>query len=647
MDDERVKISGEENKINIEEGKNIESKGDDNVIRIHDVEDVEVKGRDNIIKVEEKSDYKEFFEDSKSNIKNFFSFFTQKKTINFIIIILFLLLLVGSSWMRLQNLPHLRDSTTGEYIPLALDPFYFLRVVETMVAGDLPAYDAMRYPSLEVPFTTEFLPKAIVGLYKISDIFAGDISVRLIHVLSPVIFFILGLIAFFFLVYVLTKSKIAALVSAGFLAIIPSYIYRTLAGFADHESIGMFGFFTALLIYSLSLRFLNKDIKKKDLTKILLFSVLVGFFSAFTGLGWGGVGIFLFMIIPVSFLIFWLIKCQEKEREFPGKSLILFYGVWIIFSILSGLVLGSDLNSFLGRFILSSTGMVSLFVLGFVIIDYFLINNPKILRKITSLKRWPRQVYSLISTIILGIVALTISGKNVFLMIINIWKSLLHPFGLGRVGLTIAENAQPYLVDWISQIGKVLFWVFVLGLIIIGFEIARKIRSPKEKVIFMFTWIFMFSGILFSRISSSSALDGTNFLSQAFYLVGLILFVSYSAKLYFNKKLKMGPEIMIIASWMFFMLISGRSAIRFFFALTPFVAFITGYSIFKLFSYIKKSKEELSKMLLIIILLLVIVGLTISSITFIRTSSQQAKFTGPSANYQWQQAMSWVKDNTP
>ena len=469
MDEDKIKISGEDNRIQIEEGKKIEIKGDDNVIEISDVEEVEIKGDDNVIEIGEKKKFKESLKDFGGEFKKTLNFFKQKKVINTIIIILLLLILIGGAWIRLQNLPLLHDSTTGEYIPLALDPFYFLRVAETMVGGDMPLYDNMRYPSLQIGFTTEFLPKAIVGLYKIATTFNPDVPLQLIHVLSPVIFFVLGLIAFFFLVFILTKSKWIAIISSLFLAIIPTYLYRTMAGFADHEAIGMVGFFLTLLFYSLALKFLDKEEKDKKLLKIGLFSLGVGFLSALTMLGWGGIAVFIFMILPLSFLIFWLFKSQELEN----KSLIyciLFYAGWLFFSVLFGVLLGSNLEALLGRFILSTSGMVSLFVLGFIIIDYILIKK---IGKIRFVDKKFRQVYSLISTGILGILFLTISGKNIFLMVKSIWAQLLHPFGLGRIGLTIAENAQPYLVDWIGQTGKILFWMFILGLVFIGIEIAK------------------------------------------------------------------------------------------------------------------------------------------------------------------------------
>jgi len=205
-------------------------------------------------------------EEIKEEIKNkaniVFSFFQNKKVQNVIIIVLLLSILIFTSMIRLQNLPLLVDSTTGEYIPLALDPFYWLRISETIAEGGLPNADLMRYPSLQVGFSNEILPNVVVFLHKIVSPFS-DVTLQYIFVISPVIFFVLGLIAFFFLIFVLTNKWIA-LISSFFLAIIPTYLYRTMVGFADHESIGMFAFFLALLCYSLSIKFLDKGERNEN-----------------------------------------------------------------------------------------------------------------------------------------------------------------------------------------------------------------------------------------------------------------------------------------------------------------------------------------------------------------------------------------------
>jgi len=126
-------------------------------------------------------------------------FFKQKKVIYSIVIVLFLLILFLGTSIRIQNLDLLKDSTTGEYIPTALDPFYFLRVAETIInQGSLPEFDSMRYIPAQTGFTNELIVPAVVLMYKIANTF-GDYSIQFIDVISPVVFFVLGLIVFFLL----------------------------------------------------------------------------------------------------------------------------------------------------------------------------------------------------------------------------------------------------------------------------------------------------------------------------------------------------------------------------------------------------------------------------------------------------------------
>ncbi len=590
----------------------------------------------------------------KKGISKTIEFFKQKKVINILLIVLFLFLLIGSTWIRLQNLPLLKDSTTGEYLPLALDPFYFLRVAETIIEqGGLPDVDAMRYPSASVGFTNEILPQAVIFLYKISSVFDKEITLRFVDVISPVIFFALGLIVFFFLVYVLTKSKATALISSIFLAIIPTYLYRTLAGFADHESIGMFAFFLTLLCYGLALKFLKKlgrlDSKKKALIKTIIWGLIVGFVSAFTIAAWGGIANFIFMIIPLSFGIFWLIKTQNPEdldKKLLSKFLI-FYIVWSLSSVLFGSMYGFGLFSVFSRVFLNSHSLINGVILLFLIVDFTII---KFRNKFPFVRRGEvkkfRVLYSATITFILGIILLSLLGINVFSFAPQIIEKLLHPFGTGRTGLTVAENKQPFLNDWIAQIGKWFFWLFYLGMVFVGISISKGINKKKNKFLFSLLWIVMISGILFSRISSSSLFDGTNFISQLVYFGALILFFIYIIWLYFNDKIRIGGELILIASWLFFTLIAGRGAVRLFFAITPFVCFMAGYSAVKLFHYTRKNKEELLKLILFVALILTIIILITSFLGFVNSTNQQAKYTGPSANLQWQRAMAWVRENT-
>jgi len=580
-----------------------------------------------------------------------FSFFKQKKIINTIIILLFLVLLIGSSMIRFQNLPLLKDSTNGEYIPLALDPFYFLRLAETIVEqGGLPEVDVMRYPSANIGFSNEILPQAIVLLFRIGKIFDGDITIQFIDVISPVIFFAMGLIAFFFLVYVLTNSKATALISSGFLAFMPPYLHRTLAGFSDHESLGMFAFFLVLLFYGLSLKFLGKQNRDNSkIIKSISWGLLIGFLSAFTIASWGGIGNFLFMIIPFSFVMFWLIKVQNTEnvKKEQLKSFLIFYFVWLISSILFGLFYGFSLQNMLSKVVLSSTSLISGAVLLFIFADFLIItlkNKINFIKK-ENLEKY-RILYSLLIVFVIGIIFITLYRGNPFSYFFDILGRFLDPFGAGRTGLTVAENRQPFLNEWIAQIGKVFFWIFYLGIIFVGFGISRGIGKNKNKILFVLLWAAMISGILFSKISPSSLFNGTNFASQFIYFGGLLLFFAYSLWLYFNDKIKIGSGLLIIVAWLFFMLIAGRGAARLLFVITPFAAFMGGYAIVKLFNYTKRNKDDFLKMILWIVFAIILIAAIFNFNNFVDITSAQAKSTGPSAGSQWQNAMFWVRENT-
>jgi len=286
----------------------------------------------------------------------------KNKATNILVIILFLALLIGTSYMRLQNLPLLKDQTTNESLPADLDTFYFLRLAETIAEqGSLPEIDTMRYPSLNVPFSQEILPKAVVLFWKIGKTFNSDLTLRFVDVITPVIFFILGLIAFFFLIRILTKSNITALISSIFLAIIPSYLYRTMAGVPDHDVVGMFAFFLALLVFTIAI----KSLRETDLKRTIGLGLLTGLVTTFAISSWGGIALFLFLIIPASFFIFWILS--DKHLKY-----ILFYATWLISSVLFGFLLNYDVISIINRYIISAEGLLGLFTLGFMIIDFLI-----------------------------------------------------------------------------------------------------------------------------------------------------------------------------------------------------------------------------------------------------------------------------------
>ncbi|MBU2576874.1 MAG: hypothetical protein KKF50_04070 [Nanoarchaeota archaeon] len=580
----------------------------------------------------------------KLSLKDFFittpKIFKDKRVQWAFVGIILLFVLFTTSSIRLSNWDLLTDQTTGEKIPLALDPFYFLRLSETIVEqGSLPEVDVMRYPSANATFSPEIMPQVVVWMYRAGNIF-GDYTLREVNVFSPVAFYFVGLIIFFFLIYVLTNSKTIATLSSIFLAYAPAYLYRTMAGFSDHEAIGMVALFSAMLVFSLSLKWINKH---KGLLGAGLFGLGSAFLSTLTIASWGGVAKLLFMMFSLGFLTFWLLRVREN-KEFVKRGL-LFYSTWVVFSFLFGPILGYGVKYIIEVYMLSSAGLISLFVLGFIFIDSgFLLWGDRI----SFIKKKYRAAYSFAGIFALGVVGLTILGRSITSVLAEVWLSIFHPWGVGRVGLTVAENAQPYLLDWISQSGKVIFWMAFIGMLLIGFEFARRVENKKLKVLGVFFWIVMVCSSLFSRISVASIMNGTNFISQVVYAGGLLISLGFFVWAYFNGKPNSStrPEIIFIAAWAFVVLLSGRAAQRIFFAIAPFMCFMAAYFIVKLFNYYRENKEEILKIVLVIAIIVSIFLAARSVYDSNEGIKIQASQQGPSAHYQWQAAMGWVRENT-
>lgn len=554
--------------------------------------------------------------------------------------ILFIIILLMSSSIRLSNWDSLTDSTTGEKIPLALDPYYFLRVAETLVANDgvLPQYDTFRGGALSTTaWHPEIMPRVVVQLWKFANVF-GDYTIQAIDVFSPVLFYFFGLIAFFFLVYSLTKSKAASLIASALLAFSPAYLYRTMAGFSDHESIGMLTFFLALLVYSLVLKYLV--ILKKKSWLIGIFGVVVGFLTILTLASWGGVANFLLLIIPMSFGLVWLFNTRRGKEDFFITGL-LFYFSWIVFSFLFGLLFNYKVKTVL-NFFMGSLGIFSMAVFLFVLLDsLFIYFKPSFIRK------GFRILYSFVASIIIGAIGLAVIGRNPFILMVQVVNRFISPFSGGdRLGATVAENAAPYLSTWMGNVGAPVFWLFVFGVVLFGFVVSRNIKILKNSISFFFLYCLMVFGIVFSKISPTSVLNGEGFLSYAFYFVPLIVFGIYFVKIYLEGSFGWSAEDCLIFALMVFTIVSGRAAARVFFVITPFMAFFAAYFVMKILELRGRTKEEISKMLLTVLFIIGLLACLFSINAGYVSTANQAQYTGPSAGVQWQGAMEWVRNNT-
>ena len=558
--------------------------------------------------------------------------------------LIFLIILISSVHIRMSNLPVLVDKTTGLYTSNDLDSLYFYRIAETKIAngGVLPAVDVLRSPGYNVTWLNEILPDVMIGLYNVEKVFVPSMTFNYSATISGPIIFALLLIAFFALTYLLTKSKVGSLLASAFLAFAPAFLFRSIAGFYDHDHLGVFAVILFLIALYFSLKRLENNWKET-----IIWGIVLGFFTTLVLVSWGGAITFLFVLLPLAALIYYLLICKKTI------NFLVFYLLFLFSSIVFPLIFGFGLNSMVFR-LLDSAGLPILFVFAFVLIDFLIM---KFKKETNSIKNKKTKTYSLGITVIFGIIGLFAIGKNPLTLVKKAWSLLIFPFFAGfgsRLETTVAENAQPYLQDLIAQTGQILFALFIVGLIFIVFEFVKNLKNIKHKIYLAASMIFVLLAILYSRYSPNSSFNGENFISQALYLVGALTFFGVFVYVYSKDKIKVDVEHILLFALALTSIINARAAVRSFFLITPFICLIAALGIVKIFNYPKKTKDEIMKLIAWGVVALVIIFSVISLIgnpitktagTY-QISSQQAERVGASTNSQWQEAMAWARNST-
>ena len=542
--------------------------------------------------------------------------------------------------LRLQNLPYLIDITTKLYIPADPDAMAFMRYAKYILEhGKLMSIDYLRYYPYGFSGLGEFsfLSSFIVYLYKFLHLFIPSITLELADIIYPAIAFAISMIFFFLLVRKLFNDKIALLATA-FLAVVPSYLFRTLTGISDKEALATIFFYAAFYFYVMAW-------SSENTKKALIFGSLAGISTGLTTLIWGG-GAFIFLTIGLFTLVELLLgKLNKKE--------LYYYIPWIFFSFSILMIFFPDKFTF-GNIILSTTtgsGLIALFI-WLVNIILFDLNLLKIKDKIKE--KIPPTVFSfLISLIIIILLISVLYGTSFFsYRITDTYNTLVKAFATDRWVKTVAENNQPYITDWISNFGKTYLWMFLIGSIILFYNMIKSLK--KKTWWFTLIYIIFILGFTFSRYSPSSSLNGISPLSIYIYIGSLILFVLFVIITYiysFYKDKEMFDEIMkfdklytFMFIWFFVMIIGARSAIRLVFIFSPITAILAAYLVFSIINEINKILNKNYYK----VLTYVVIGLFTLSILsgFTNSSLGQASSVGPTYNQQWQYLGKWIRENT-
>ena len=559
---------------------------------------------------------------------------------NYLIYTILGVIIAIGTWIRTRNLGIIQWQ-----FPIDPDSYAFLRYAKYVAEnGHLMDIDMMRYYPLGWTNLSEFrvLSYFIAYLYKFLHIFIPSITIENTDVIYPVISFAIGAIFFFLFVKKLFNWKVG-LVSTAFLVVLPAYLYRTMAGSADKEA------FATMVMFA-SLYFFISAWKSGNMKEPLIYSLLSGIALAITATVWGG---YIFISLTISlFILTMLILGKITKRE-----TVLYSVVFLVSAIITNRLYPERFS--LISYISSVQIGIGTFAF-FAVILYFLLNNTQSGQK-TCLKlkeltqnKIPIELITLILLALAGITFITLIQGPLFLVYLvkDTYLQLTEPFGTNRWVLTVAEAHLPFFVEWVGQF-SMRYLLFILGGLALAFYTAIQ-AFEKKRVIPTLIFMAAIVGIAINRYGSGSMLDGTNFLSRAIYFASLatlpaLLFYPYLK--FFNKdqtsfeKLKQVNESILFAVIFFiFLMISARTAIRLLFIFAPATAVFAGYFAIVGLEKIKMLRSDSYKLIgyaiMIILTAIMLVG-------FAQASLNQAKYTGSSYTYQWQQAMNWVRENTP
>lgn len=569
-------------------------------------------------------------------------FFSDKRVQWAITAILLLVIIITATTIRLSNLPQLIDHTTGNYTLSDPDAMYWLRLEGHLLQyGNLQGIDNMRFIPLQVGYSHEFLVYVIVDAYKAIHAFSSSVTLDFIDTIYPAYAFLAGSVIFFFLIYVLTKSKTASVLASAFLAYAPAYLFQTVSGVSGHEALGIMFLFAVFLVFVLGLKKFHKNWKQT-----IIWGAALGLLTVITYASWGGTMNFIFLILPASLLLYYLFHMEPEDIKLK-KKFVSFYFLWIVVMLLGTWLVHLHPSDLYPSFFTTS-GILVPAVLLFVLVDsaLFYIKSAKNSKF--------RLLISIAATLIIGILGLEVVKGDGFGILVKIYEALIHPLGTARVALTVAYYAQPYLTDFQSQVMLPFFWLFLLGMGIICIEITRGVKSMKSRIWLSIGGIAAVVGILFSRYSSTSVLNGVSFLSQLIYFLGFIILFVCFYWIYKKEKHKMDESLIFMLCWMLVMLVTVRAAQRTIFMVAPFMALAGAYLITKTASYTKNSKGKDRRYIVgaifiisIVISFIYLFGNPLSSSPgAYSASSSQALSIGPLMNDQWQNAMAWVRNNT-
>lgn len=536
-------------------------------------------------------------------------------------------------YIRTRNLGNLE----WKY-PLALDPYVFLRYAHYILEnGALMQVDMMRYypQGFDVISENMMISYVFVWLYKLLSLFSASVTLEAAAIIYPVVSFGIAMVFYYLLARMLFNQKIA-LISTAILSVIPSFLYRTMAGFSDKEAIGILFMFSSMYFYVRSFR---SEIPAYSLCLASISGILTGLM----GITWGGFK-FLLLIIPGYVLAMILISR-------PGRKDFFSYLAWLIIFTIFAAFFTRKYGGLAGLLTSTTTGIC--YITSLVFMAYLLVSNNRVRLSVylSAIMKKRKGLYA-VGIVFSAFLLIFLFFGPALVLVNDIKGVLISGMGGDRLMMTVAEAKVPYFTDWLYNFGVFLL-LFFFGSVYLFYITFRKALGKTQAALLTVLYGAVLAGLMASRYSPYSRLSGKSVESLAFMFVPLLLFgiALVSGYLYllirnpgsFSGLKELDDGYIFTIIWLAVMMIAARSGMRLFMVLAPVASLVGGFAVISLFEFSSGLKDRFYRYFAYFVLLLFIVPTVFG---FAMESLSQSRLYAPSFNQQWRDAMEWVYHNT-
>lgn len=311
----------------------------------------------------------------------------------------------------------------------AFDPWFQYHIAQYVVDNGYISFftwvDQMGWHPWGNPMYNNYILTPFLGAftYQIFNFFGLSFTLYETVIIFPAILGAATVLMMYFLGKTIGNRKVGIL-AAFFLALCPAYVQRTIAGFFDNETIGVFLMIATLYLFI-------KGYKEDS----VFYSVLGGFSVGLFMWGWGA-WLYIVELIPLMAALLILMKRYSTR-------LLKHYGIVIGL----GLIIGTRIPANGTAELTSITGLIPIGILFLLIgceIFIRLRNNPRV-SEIIGRFNWKRiLMYSLIAIIAI-ILVIWLSGLSEYLIQTDIFQKI---FGIQGRFLTILN---PLIQNFIIQ----------------------------------------------------------------------------------------------------------------------------------------------------------------------------------------------------